>query len=586
VKSRRLSLAVSSGLLCIGVPFGANAAEPEKPVTEAAPASVVEGKRVAAVEQPTGAPAVAADKADPKNEVWEDAWLPWDTGEEFAGLGFAVFGHLGFGHRFNDPPAGAGVVEAANGLRVGATAIFRPIRWFGFGIGFEHSDLDRDRLDSSNDGVDTFSTTFRDQNTMWIDARAYPLRVDPFALYINIAGGPSWQSVENNSTSTALNSGDASPSQRCEGSDTAGMGMKAAVGAELALVSGAILWAEGGPDYYLLGDDLLDGCGVGAGNAALLGIRAGFAIGFEKSKILKEQEEVKPKDDDLDTIINEQDACPTVAGVPNADPTKNGCPAPKDQDGDGIVDELDACPTVAGVASADPKLNGCPLPKDRDNDGIVDDVDACPDLAGVASTDPAQNGCPPDTDGDGFRDDQDACPQEKGVDDPDPTKRGCPKLVRVTEKEIIILEQVQFDTGKATIKAVSDPLLDGVAAVMKEHPEILKIEVQGHTDTTGTKAINTKLSDDRAKSVRDALVKRGVDAGRFVAKGYGPDVPIGDNKTPEGKQKNRRVQFIVLEKKPKPPVMVPAPPPGATQPPPAAQPGATQPPPVAPGANP
>ena len=127
--------------------------------------------------------------------------------------------------------------------------------------------------------------------------------------------------------------------------------------------TGAILWLEGGPDYYLLSEKAEGGCDVGAGNAALIGMRAGFAIGFEKSKKLVKTEE-KPKDDDLDTIINEQDACPTVAGVPHPDPTKNGCPAPKDQDGDGIFDEADACPTVAGVANADPKLNGCPLPKD------------------------------------------------------------------------------------------------------------------------------------------------------------------------------------------------------------------------------
>ena len=561
MKSRRLSLAVSSGLLCLGAPLAANAAEP---------------KQVAAVEQPAASAAV--EKSDPKNEVWEDAWLPWNTGEEFAGMGFAVFGHLGVGNRLNDPPAGAGVIESPNGLRVGATAIFRPIRYFGFGVGYEHADLSRDRNDIDSE---SFTTIFRDLNTLWIDARAYPLRYDPFALYISVAGGPAWQSLDADSlVVNGENTGNVST--KCEGGADVGMSMKAAVGAELALVSGAIVWLEGGPDYHLLTEDSLDGCGVGAGNAAMIGFRAGFAIGFEKSKILKKQEEVKPKDDDLDTIINEQDACPTVAGLPNADPIKHGCPAPKDQDADGIVDELDACPTVAGVANADPKLNGCPLPKDRDNDGIVDDVDACPEIPGVASEDPKLNGCPPDTDGDGFRDDQDACPQEKGVDDPDPTKRGCPKLVRVTENEIIILEQVQFDTGKATIKAVSDALLDGVAAVMKEHPEILKIEVQGHTDSTGSKQINTKLSDDRAKSVRDALVKRGVEANRFLAKGYGPAVPIGDNKTPEGKQKNRRVQFIVLEKAAK----VPAVPPGATQPPPAAQPGATQPPPVAPGATP
>jgi len=253
-------------------------------------------------------------------------------------------------------------------------------------------------------------------------------------------------------------------------------------------------------------------------------------------------------DRDKDTILDKDDACPDEPGKADPDPKKNGCPD-RDRDKDGIVDSADACPDEPGLPNDDPKKNGCPL-NDKDGDTITDDVDACIDIPGVKTDDPKTNGCPPDTDGDGFRDDQDACPKEKGVDDADPSKRGCPKLVRVTEKEIIILEQVQFDTGKSTIKKVSDPLLDSVAQVLKEHPEILKLEVQGHTDTTGSKQINAKLSDDRAKSVRDALIKRGVDGNRLSFKGYGQDVPVGDNKTPEGKQMNRRVQFIVLEKKP------------------------------------
>jgi len=255
-------------------------------------------------------------------------------------------------------------------------------------------------------------------------------------------------------------------------------------------------------------------------------------------------------DRDKDGIENAKDACPDVPGKPNKDPKKNGCPD-KDTDKDGILDDVDACPTEPGIPSDDPKKNGCPV-NDKDGDGIADDVDACIDIPGVKTDDPKTNGCPPDTDGDGFRDDQDACPREKGVDDPDPSKRGCPKSVRVTDKEIIILEQVQFDTGRATIKPVSNPLLDAVAQVLTEHPEILKIEVQGHTDSRGSKQLNAKLSDDRAKSVRDALIKRGVDGNRLTAKGYGPDVPIADNKTEEGRQKNRRVQFIVTDKKPAP----------------------------------
>jgi OOP family OmpA-OmpF porin len=256
----------------------------------------------------------------------------------------------------------------------------------------------------------------------------------------------------------------------------------------------------------------------------------------------------KAKDFDKDGIFDSEDACPEEAGDKSDDPKKNGCPR-RDKDRDGVLDDDDACPEIPGEKSDDPEKNGCPR-NDRDADGVLDDVDMCPEIPGVRSDDPKKNGCPPDTDGDGFRDDQDACPREKGKDDPDPSKRGCPKLVRVTESEILILEQVQFDTNKASIKPVSGPLLDSVAQVLKEHPEILKLEVQGHTDNKGSAGLNEKLSDGRAKAVRDALVKRGVEASRLTAVGYGPNKPVDDNNTDAGRAKNRRVQFVVLEKQP------------------------------------
>ena len=167
----------------------------------------------------------------------------------------------------------------------------------------------------------------------------------------------------------------------------------------------------------------------------------------------------------------------------------------------------------------------------------------------MANTDPHENGCPPDTDGDGIRDDVDACPNEKGPPDTDPQKNGCPKAVRVTEGEIVILEQVQFKTGSAVILPVSDDLLRQVAGVLAEHPEIAKLEIQGHTDSRGGKGYNRKLSQKRADAVRKWLVNYGqVDSGRLSSHGYGMDEPIADNATPEGRQKNRRVQFKIIEK--------------------------------------
>ncbi len=248
-------------------------------------------------------------------------------------------------------------------------------------------------------------------------------------------------------------------------------------------------------------------------------------------------------DRDEDGIFDQDDACVDVAGVANEDPEKNGCPP--DTDGDGIIDSLDACPEVAGVANDDLKKNGCP--PDRDGDGIVDDQDACPDLKGVKSSDPEKNGCPPDTDGDGIRDDLDACPNEKGKPDPDPKKNGCPTLVRVTDKEILILQQVQFKTGSDVILKASDELLEQVSAVLREHPEIELIEVQGHTDNRGSATFNQGLSQRRAQSVLKWLVQKGsLEAGRFEAKGYGMDQPVAENTSDEGRQLNRRVQFKIV----------------------------------------
>ncbi|WP_437507377.1 OmpA family protein [Sorangium sp. So ce1099] len=258
-----------------------------------------------------------------------------------------------------------------------------------------------------------------------------------------------------------------------------------------------------------------------------------------------------PSDRDEDGILDRVDACPDTPGVANDDPKKHGCPPPGDRDKDTILDDVDACPDEAGPANEDPKKHGCPPPPDKDGDGVIDAEDACPDIPGLRTTDPATNGCPGDRDGDTVRDDKDACPDERGKPNEDPAKNGCPVAVRVTEQEIVILQQVQFDTGKATIKKESDDLLDEVAGVLKEHPEITKIEVQGHTDPRGGRAYNVRLSQARSESVTKALVKRGVEAERLTSKGYGPDVPIADNDTDEGRQKNRRVQFKILEKKPK-----------------------------------
>lgn len=122
-----------------------------------------------------------------------------------------------------------------------------------------------------------------------------------------------------------------------------------------------------------------------------------------------------------------------------------------------------------------------------------------------------------------------------------------PKRVEVTADKIVITEKIQFDFDKTTIKPESNGLLDEITQVIKDNPQIKKISIEGHTDGDGSDKYNLKLSDGRAKSVMEYLTSHGVDAGRLNAKGFGESKPIASNDTPEGKEANRRVEFLITE---------------------------------------
>ncbi len=118
--------------------------------------------------------------------------------------------------------------------------------------------------------------------------------------------------------------------------------------------------------------------------------------------------------------------------------------------------------------------------------------------------------------------------------------------VEVTRTSVVIREQVQFAFDKADIEPGSHPLLAQVASTLLLHPEIPRIEVQGHTDTRGTEVYNQDLSQRRAEAVRAYLVGQGVEPGRIEARGYGATRPLGDNNSESGRAKNRRVQFEIV----------------------------------------
>jgi OmpA-OmpF porin, OOP family len=126
-----------------------------------------------------------------------------------------------------------------------------------------------------------------------------------------------------------------------------------------------------------------------------------------------------------------------------------------------------------------------------------------------------------------------------------------PARVVLTASNIAILDKVQFETGKAELKPVSHALLDEVAAMLKDNPQVELISVEGHTDSTGSAELNRKLSQQRAEAVAKYLTKKGVSTKRMEPTGFGPDRPIADNDTDPGREANRRVEFNILKQGPK-----------------------------------
>jgi len=266
------------------------------------------------------------------------------------------------------------------------------------------------------------------------------------------------------------------------------------------------------------------------------------------------------KDTDKDGVPDKLDNCPDtpIGAIVDA----NGCPL--DSDGDGIFDGLDQCGDTPKGCMVD--ILGCPI--DNDKDGVCDGVDKCPDTPLGVKVD--VKGCPLDGDGDGvpdYRDKQLDTPRGAKVDqdgvgidsDKDgvydgldkcpgtPTDLkvdadGCPIEVKRLETKITL--NIKYATGSYEPDAASKVVLDSLVRTMYAFPD-LRIRIDGFTDDVGKEAANMKLSQNRAEGVMKYLVSKGVDATRMESKGFGedPNYFVGDNKTPEGRQKNRRVEI-------------------------------------------
>ncbi len=246
-----------------------------------------------------------------------------------------------------------------------------------------------------------------------------------------------------------------------------------------------------------------------------------------------------PPDADGDGVVDDDDKCPDQSGPGEPD----GCPASPpplvsaDKDGDGVPDDLDRCADKAEDKDGFQDDDGCP-DLDDDGDGVPDAKDNCPKLAGKAET----KGCP-DQDGDSVPDPDDACPTVAGKVE----NKGCPtyKQIKVTEQKIEISQKIFFAFGTTKILPKSDPLLDEVAQALKDRTGIC-VRVEGHTDNKGSREQNMTLSEGRAAAVRDYLLVTGVDAARLSAKGYADTLPIDSNGTLEGRENNRRVEFVIV----------------------------------------
>ncbi|MFO0693468.1 MAG: OmpA family protein [Polyangiales bacterium] len=289
-------------------------------------------------------------------------------------------------------------------------------------------------------------------------------------------------------------------------------------------------------------------------------------------------------DRDGDGVMDDEDQCIDVPEDRDEFEDEDGCPDP-DNDRDGIPDVEDQCPNVPEDHDGREDEDGCPEggEDDRDHDGIIDDEDQCPDNPEDRDGFQDEDGCPdPDNDQDGIPDEHDLCPNDPEDRDGFQDEDGCPDLdndqdripdtsdqcpnepetyngtrdddgcpdrgaVVIEDNQLFILEKIYFETNSAVIQSRSFGIIDAVAATLNGNPQIRLIEVQGHADERGNDEYNLGLTRDRAASVVEALVQRGVDRPRVRSAGYGELCPVNPAHNRAAWEANRRVEFKIIE---------------------------------------
>lgn len=238
----------------------------------------------------------------------------------------------------------------------------------------------------------------------------------------------------------------------------------------------------------------------------------------------------KERDSDGDGVFDADDRC--SATPRGAEVNSAGCPT--DSDGDGVYDGLDDCSGTPPSALGLIDIYGCPI--DSDFDGKPDFEDRCPDGPVGAHVD--QFGCPLDSDSDGTPDGLDDCPNTRSglvVND-----HGCLDLSYFAKPMTL---NVKYESGSFEIDRKSETRLSDLAGMLQEAPEI-RLDIIGYTDNIGSSKANRKLSEKRARRVRDFLLRLGIDKKRMRALGRGETNFIADNSTRQGRQRNRRIEIL------------------------------------------
>lgn len=237
---------------------------------------------------------------------------------------------------------------------------------------------------------------------------------------------------------------------------------------------------------------------------------------------------------------------PPVVPVEEAEP-----PPPPDRDGDGIPDEDDVCPDDPEDLDGFEDENGCPDP-DNDADEILDADDECPDEPEDVDEFADDDGCPdPDNDNDGFADADDQCPNEAETVNGNKDFDGCPDegLIQMIDDRIVLEERVLFDLERARVKRAARPVLRAIVNLVAQHPEWVRIRIEGHADVRGEEEYNRALSQRRADRVKESLIELGLPPGPMESVGFGSSRPRDKRDVEEAHARNRRVEFVVVARR-------------------------------------